>query len=71
MAEVLRFGEVLEAAERLSEDEQETLLEVLHKRLAERRRQEIAEEVLAARREHGRGEARPATVDELMDEILS
>ena len=71
MAEVMRFGEVLEAAERLSEDEQETLLEVLHKRLAERRRQEIAEEVLAARREHERGEARPATVDGLMDEILS
>ena len=41
MAEVLRFGEVLEAAERLSEDEQETLLEILHKRLAEPRRHEI------------------------------
>lgn len=71
MAEVLRFGEVLEAAERLSEDEQETLVDILEKRLAERRRQEIAAEVRAARLEHERGETRPATPDELMDEILS
>lgn len=71
MAEVLRFGEVLEAAERLSEDEQATLLEILHKRLAERRREEIAEEMRTARGEHERGEARPTTPDELMDEILS
>lgn len=37
MAEAPRFGDVLEAADQLSDDEQEALLEVLQKRLAERR----------------------------------
>ena len=71
MAEALRFGDVLEAAERLSEDEQESLLDILEKRLAERRRDEVAAEVRAASIEHERGRTRPVTPDELMDEILS
>lgn len=70
MAEALRFGDVLEAADRLSREEQQALLEQLQKRLAERRRADIAEEVREARREHRRGEARPVTADELMAEIL-
>lgn len=70
MAEAQRFGDVLEAADQLTEDEQETLLEVLRKRLAERRRLEIAEDVRQARLEHERGETREVTPDELMDELL-
>lgn len=69
MAEALRFGEILEAADRLSDDEQETLLEVIGKRLAERRRTEIVEDVRRSRLEYERGEAREVTPDELMDEI--
>lgn len=71
MAEALRFGDVLEAAEQLSEDEQETLLDIIEKRLAERRRDETAADVRAARLEHEQGETRATTADELMDEILS
>jgi hypothetical protein len=71
MAEVLRFGEVSEAAERLSEEEQETLLDVLQKRLTERRRDEIGEEVREARLGHDRGVAHASTPDELMRETLS
>ena len=71
MAQALRFDDVVEAADRLSEEEQETLLELLRRRLAERRRDEIAEHVHAARREYERGETRVASVDELMDEILT
>jgi len=70
MVQAQRFGDVLEAADQLTEDEQENLLEVLRKRLAERRRLEIAEDVRRARREHERGETRAVTPDELMDEIL-
>jgi hypothetical protein len=71
MAQALRFDDVVEAADRLSEEEQETLFDLLRRRLAERRRDEIAEDVRAARREYKRGETRVGTVDELMDEILS
>lgn len=70
MAEAQQFGDVLEAADQLSEDEQETLLEVLQKRLAERRRLEIAEDVRQARLEHERGKTQVVTPDELMNEIL-
>jgi hypothetical protein len=70
MAEAQRFGDVLDAADQLTEDEQETLLEVLRKRLAERWRLEIAEDVRQARLEHERGETREVTPDELMDELL-
>ena len=70
MAEARRFRDILEAAAQLSEDEQETLLEVLHKRLAETRRQEIAEDVRQARLEHERGETRVVGPGELMNEIL-
>ena len=71
MEDALRFGEVLDAAERLSEEEQETLVDVLRKRRAERRREEIAETVREARSEHREGQTRPMTADELMNEILS
>jgi len=70
MVQALRFGDVLEAADQLTEEEQETLLEVLQKRLAERRRLDVAEDVRRARREHERGETRAVNPDELMDEIL-
>lgn len=71
MSETLRFGDVLEAADRLTEPEQETLIDVLRKRLTERRREEIVEDARAARVAHERGETRVVTPDELMDEILS
>lgn len=47
------------------------LREVLHKRAAERRRDEIAMDVQEARREHEDKDTHPATPDELMGEILS
>jgi len=71
MVTALKFAEVIEAADCLSEDEQETLLKVLQKRLAERRRLEVAEDIKEARLEHQRGETLEATPDELMDEILA
>jgi uncharacterized membrane protein len=71
MADALRLDDVLDAAERLSDEEQETLVDVLRKRRAERRREEIAEDVREARREHRDGKTRPMTADELMNEILS
>jgi hypothetical protein len=68
---ILRFGDVLEAADRLSESEQENLIDVLRKRLVERRRQEIVEDVMESRRELESGKVRVVTPDELMDELLS
>ena len=64
------FAEVLEAADELPLDDQESLAEILHRRVIERRREELAREVLQAQQEYERGRCRPATTDELMAEIL-
>jgi len=70
MAHVLPFGEVLEAADRLSPDEQEELIAVMHRRLAQAARMRIAAEVQETRREFADGRCSPATPDDLMNEIL-
>lgn len=71
MEKIASFAEVLEAADELPLDDQENLVEILHRRVIERRRGELAREALQARREYERGGCRPATVNDLMSEILS
>jgi len=65
------FGQVLEDADRLSVEEQETLIEVIRRRLIDRRRKEIVLEMRDAEREFEQGKATPATPQALMKEILS
>jgi hypothetical protein len=65
------FHVVVEAADRLTEEEQETLIELLNRRLAERRRTELVQDIREAQREFDSGALRPATADEIMKEILS
>lgn len=70
MARAPNFSDLVDAVDNLSREEKETFLEVLQRRLAEERRQEIAGEIDAARREFHQGECRPVAVDDLMKEIL-
>jgi hypothetical protein len=65
------FGEILEDAEKLTPEEQEELLDILSRRITERRRLSLAQDARSARSELGKGQCRPATPDELMAEILS
>jgi uncharacterized protein YciW len=69
MTHVLPFGEVLEAADHLSQDEQEELIAILHRRLAQAARQRLAAEVQEARKEFAEGHCLPVTPDEIMREI--
>jgi hypothetical protein len=62
------FSEVVDAADRLSIEEQEELLAIVRRRLAEHRRAELAREIQEARAEFSTGQARRASVDEIMDE---
>ena len=71
MENVATFNEVLESADKLSLDEQETLAEILRKRLIDHRRTELAKEIQEAQQEYQEGRAQPATPSELMKEILS
>lgn len=71
MPTLLAFGEVLEAADSLSLDEQETLIEILQRRMIQQRRAELAQDIQAARKEFQAGKCQPATPSEIMKDILS
>jgi len=67
----MRFAEVLDAAEELSLEEQATLVDVLNRRLVDRRRDLLAEEIQQARREYAAGQCKPATPDQIFKDLLS
>jgi len=63
------FSEVVDAADNLSVDEQETLLEILRRRIAKQNRDALVRDVADARTEFENGKARVVSVSELMDEV--
>jgi hypothetical protein len=65
------FHVVVEAADHLTQEEQETLIELLNRRLADRRRTELVADIQEAQREFESGTLRPTTPDDIMHEILS
>jgi len=69
MNQGMPFGEVLEAADLLSHDEQHELIAILNRRLAQAARERLAAEVQEARQEFADGRCLPVTPDELMREI--
>ena len=71
MPKALPFGEVLEGIETLSLEDQEILKEILHRRIIERRREELVQDVQQAQQEFQAGQCRPVTPEELTKEIVS
>jgi predicted XRE-type DNA-binding protein len=65
------FADALEAADHLSLDAKEELIEILHKRTIEQRRIELAAEIRSARSDFKHGRCKAATSDDIMTEILS
>ena len=65
------YGQVLDSIEALPEDQQESLLDIVRKRLAERRRAELVKSVGEARKEFKSGKLRPTTSSEIMRKILA
>ena len=63
------FADIVEAADKLSVDEQETLLEILRRRIVERNRAQLVRDVEASRAEHASGQSEVATVTQIMDEL--
>jgi len=71
MKNVGSFAQVLEAADRLSREEQETLIDILHRRAIEARRREIAKDIRRAQQEFRKGRCRATTPAEIMKDIVS
>ncbi len=65
------FYVIVEAADCLTEEEQEVLIELLNRRLANRRRAALVRDIQEAQREFESGTLSPATPNEIMKEILS
>jgi hypothetical protein len=70
MHDTTSFMELLDAADKLSLDEQETLVELLQRRMVEHRRAELVKDIQDAQREFQSGGCRPATPSQLMGEVL-
>ena len=71
MPTIPQIGDVLNAAGELSLEDQEALIDILRRRIIDRRRQVLRAEIKEAEEEYSRGLAKVVTVDELMDEINS
>ena len=70
MSTGLSFSDVLEAADHLSQDEQQELIAILQRRLAQAARQQLGVDVQEARQQFAEGQCLPATPEELMREIM-
>ncbi len=65
------FAEILEAADQLPLEDQENLIDILLKRLRDRRRDNLVKDVQEAQKEFAEGKCQPVTPEQLMEEILS
>lgn len=63
------YATTLDAADRLTLEEQEDLADTLRRRIAEKRRAELIAAVKEARTEWARGVTKPATVAAIMQRI--
>jgi len=66
-----KFAQVLDSADDLAVEEQESLVEVLQHRLAEHRRAELVAAVKSARREFKEGRCRPATPAQIVKRFFA
>jgi hypothetical protein len=66
-----KFAQVLDSADDLAIEDQESLVEVLQRRLAEHRRAELVAAVKSARREFKTGRLRPATPAQIVKRLFA
>ena len=69
--QTLTFDSILDAIENLSVDEQTNLLTIMHRRLSDRRRAEIAANIAQGKQDYQSGNVFRGTVDEAIAELNS
>ena len=65
----ITFQKALEIIESLPEEQRESLIDIVKRRLIEERRDRLAQSIKGARDEYKRGEIKRGTVDDLMHEL--
>lgn len=63
------FDTVLEIVEEMSDDEQLTLIDLIRKRQTEKRRDEIAQNIVLANEDYVKGNVFRGSVDDIMAEL--
>lgn len=63
------FAEVLETIEKFTDDEKETLVDILQHRLAENRRKELLKDIKSSEEEFEKGLCKPMSIDDFMKEV--
>lgn len=63
------FSDIVDAADGLSVDEQETLVEILQRRIAKQNREALVRDVADARAEFQSGQCRTSSVSDIMNEV--
>ena len=63
------FQKALEIVESLPEEQRESLMDIVKRRLMEERRDRLAQSIKGAREEYKRGKIRKGTIDDLMNEL--
>jgi hypothetical protein len=63
------FQKALEIVESLPEEQRESLMDIVKRRLIEERRDRLAQSIKDAREEYKRGKIRKGSVDDLMNEL--
>ena len=67
--ENITFQKALEVIESLPEEQRESLIDIVKRRLIEERRDRLAQRIGEAREEYKHGKIKKGTVDDLMHEL--
>ncbi len=70
MEHALRFGDVVEAADRLTVEEQEELVEIVRKRMIAKRRGELLHDIRNTEGEYLQGQCAVVTSHEAVEQIF-
>lgn len=65
------YGQVIDSIEALPDEQQESLVELVKRRLAERRRETLIKSVAEARKEFKSGKLRSASPADIMRKVLA
>ncbi|MDI6783026.1 MAG: hypothetical protein QME64_02900 [bacterium] len=69
MRKSITFDDAINVVESLPEDQRESLIEIVHRRLIDERRNKLAQSIKQAKKEFASGAMKQGTVDDLMREL--
>ncbi len=69
MSQTIQFHQILEMIDNLSLDEQDDLINIIRHRQIEKRREEIANNIIQARQDYQEGKVFRGNIDDIITEL--